>query len=44
MVTLAADFTGDGWPDVLVMSGSAGLGIGTLYVNPRGETAPLAAL
>jgi hypothetical protein len=37
MVTLAADFTGDGWPDVLVMSGSAGLGIGTLYVNPRGE-------
>jgi hypothetical protein len=38
MVTLAADFTGDGWPDVLVMSGSAGLGIGTLYVNPRGES------
>jgi hypothetical protein len=38
MVTLAADFTGDGWPDVLVMSGSAGLGIGTLYVNPKGES------
>ncbi len=38
MVALAADFTGDGWPDVLVMSGSAGLGVGTLYVNPRGQS------
>jgi hypothetical protein len=38
MVTLAADFTGDGWPDILVMSGSAGIGIGTLYVNPKGES------
>jgi hypothetical protein len=38
MVTLASDFTGDGWPDVLVMSGSAGLGVATLYVNPRGES------
>ena len=38
MVSLAYDFTGDGWPDVLVMSGSAGIGIGTLYVNPKEES------
>ena len=38
MVSLAYDFTGDGWPDVLVMSGNAGNGVGTLYVNPRGES------
>lgn len=38
MVNLAYDFTGDGWPDVLVMSGNAGNGTGTLYVNPRGES------
>ncbi len=38
MITLAADFTGDGWPDVLVVSGNAGISIGTLYVNPRGES------
>jgi hypothetical protein len=38
MVNLAYDFTGDGWPDVLIMSGNAGNGTGTLYVNPRGET------
>jgi hypothetical protein len=38
MVNLAYDFTGDGWPDVLVMSGNAGNGTGTLYVNPKGES------
>jgi hypothetical protein len=38
MVDLAYDFTGDGWPDVLVMSGNAGHGIGTLYVNPKGQS------
>jgi hypothetical protein len=38
MVSLAYDFTGDGWPDVLVMSGNAGNGTGTLYVNPKGES------
>lgn len=38
MVSLAHDFTGDGWPDVLMMSGNAGNGTGTLYVNPRGES------
>jgi hypothetical protein len=38
MVQLAYDFTGDGWPDVLSMSGNAGNGVGTLYVNPRGES------
>lgn len=38
MVNLAYDFTGDGWPDVLIMSGNAGNGTGTLYVNPRGES------
>ena len=37
MVNLAYDWTGDGWPDVLNMSGNAGNGIGTLYVNPNGE-------
>ena len=38
MVDLAYDFTGDGWPDVLEMSGQAGVGTATLYVNPRGES------
>ena len=37
MLQLAHDFTGDGWPDVLNMSGNAGNGTGTLYVNPKGE-------
>lgn len=37
MVNLAYDFTGDGWPDVLNMSGNAGNGVGTLFVNPKGE-------
>jgi 3-keto-disaccharide hydrolase/FG-GAP-like repeat len=35
MVSLAYDFTGDGWIDLLVMSGNAGNGTGTLYVNPQ---------
>jgi hypothetical protein len=38
MVNLAYDFTGDGWPDVLSMSGNAGNGIGNLYVNPGTES------
>jgi Domain of Unknown Function (DUF1080)/FG-GAP-like repeat len=38
MVDLSYDFTGDGWPDVLEMSGQAGVGTATLYVNPRGES------
>ncbi len=38
MVNLAYDFTGDGWPDLLVMSGSAGVGAGNLYVNPGRES------
>jgi hypothetical protein len=35
-VEYAADFTGDGWPDIINVSygGSAGV---TLYVNPKGE-------
>jgi 3-keto-disaccharide hydrolase/FG-GAP-like repeat len=37
MVQLAYDFTGDGWPDILNMGGNAGNGVGTLYVNPKGE-------
>jgi hypothetical protein len=37
MVNLAYDWTGDGWPDVLNMSGNAGNGVGTLSVNPKGE-------
>ena len=38
MVNLAFDFTGDGWPDVLQMSGNAGNGTGYLYVNPKGQS------
>jgi hypothetical protein len=38
MINLAYDFTGDGWPDVLQMSGNAGNGTGTLYVNPKGAS------
>lgn len=37
MVQLAYDWTGDGWPDILGIGGNAGSGVGTLYVNPRGE-------
>jgi hypothetical protein len=37
MVQLAYDWTGDGWPDILNMGGNAGNGVGTLYVNPKGE-------
>jgi hypothetical protein len=37
MVQLAYDWTGDGWPDILNMSGNAGNGTGTLFVNPKGE-------
>jgi Domain of Unknown Function (DUF1080)/FG-GAP-like repeat len=36
-VMLAADFTGDGWPDILTTSHSAGAGA-VLYVNPKGES------
>jgi hypothetical protein len=32
----AADFTGDGWPDVIVVSFGGSSGI-DLYVNPKGE-------
>lgn len=35
-VQIAGDFTGDGWPDVLTTSHSAGVGA-ILYVNPKGE-------
>ena len=38
MVNLAFDFTGDGWPDVLQMSGNAGNGSGYLFVDPRGQS------
>ncbi len=37
MVNLAYDWTGDGWIDLLNMSGNAGVGTGTLSINPRGE-------
>ncbi len=36
MVNLAADFTGDGWPDIL-SSGMEGGRPMDLYVNPKGE-------
>ena len=38
MVNIAFDFTGDGWPDILSMSGNAGNGVGNLYVNPKNES------
>lgn len=38
MVNLAYDFTGDGWVDQLVMSGNAGNGTGTLFVNPGNDS------
>ena len=38
MVNIAFDFTGDGWADVLQMSGNAGNGTGYLFVNPRGQS------
>jgi hypothetical protein len=38
MVNIAYDFTGDGWPDILQMSGNAGNGTGTLYVNPGNQS------
>ena len=37
-MSLAYDFTGDVWPDILLMSGNAGNSAGTLYVNPKGES------
>jgi hypothetical protein len=36
MVNLTADFTGDGWPDILSSSMGGGRPM-DLYVNPRGE-------
>src|SRR6202008_3377920 len=35
-VEYAADFTGDGWPDIINVSYGGNGGV-TLYVNPRGE-------
>ena len=35
MVNFAADFTGDGWPDILSSLGNRHM---DLYVNPRGES------
>jgi hypothetical protein len=37
MYNFAGDFNGDGWPDVLGIRGTAGAGVGTVYLNPRGE-------
>ena len=36
MVNLSADFTGDGWPDILASEMTGGRPM-DLYVNPRGE-------
>ncbi|MCC7009581.1 MAG: VCBS repeat-containing protein [Acidobacteria bacterium] len=38
MVNVAYDFTGDGWADVLQMSGNAGNGTGWLFENPKGQS------
>lgn len=37
-VNFAHDWTGDGWPDLLLLSGNAGYSTATVYVNPRGES------
>jgi len=36
-IPFAYDFTGDGWPDVLLVTGNV-VGTVYLYVNPRGES------
>ncbi len=38
MTQIAYDWEGNGWPDVLMLSGNAGMGVGTLLVNPKGES------
>ncbi len=38
MTQIAYDWRGNGWPDVLIMSGNAGNGVGTLFINPKGES------
>ena len=39
-INLAADFTGDGWPDLFVITGNTANGnaVGHLLVNPRNES------
>lgn len=37
-VALSADFTGDGWKDIIQFTGNAGFITGVLYVNSRGES------
>jgi hypothetical protein len=37
-INLVYDFNGDGWDDVLVISGSAGYSTVTLNLNPRGQS------
>ncbi len=39
-VALSADFTGDGWDDVIQFTGNAGFITGVLYVNPQGQSRP----
>src|SRR5690606_32843631 len=34
-VALSADFTGDGWDDIIQFTGNAGFITGVLYVNPQ---------
>ena len=38
MTQIAWDWEGNGWPDILVLSGNAGVGVGTLFINPKGES------
>jgi hypothetical protein len=37
-INLVYDFNGDGWPDVLTMSGNSGYSDVTLYTNPAGAS------
>src|SRR5690606_32141972 len=37
-VALSADFTGDGWPDIIQFTGNAGFITGVLYVNAQGQS------
>jgi hypothetical protein len=38
MTQIAYDWEGNGWPDVLTLAGNAGLGIGSIFINPKGES------
>jgi hypothetical protein len=38
MTQIAYDWEGNGWPDVLTIAGNAGLGVASIFINPKGES------